>query len=227
MEALSDGVFALAIAILLLSSSVPKNFEELELFIKDLLPFGVCILFIYWIWRQQCLFFMRYGLVDGTISILNLALLFFLLFYVYPLKFLMTWLLKYMFAVITGNLNLVLDQLTAMIPMEKLPHLMIIYGLGFVLIWLCLYFMYRYALSKSKELDLVPVEIYETRFSMNEKLYLALIGVLSVLLSLFSILLNFPVGAAFAGWVYNLIWIIAIIRLKQRKRQLKVLRSDL
>jgi len=211
---------------MLLSSSVPKSFEELELFIRDLLPFGVCILFIYWIWRQQCLFFKRYGLIDGTISILNLALLFFLLFYVYPLKFLMTWLVKYLFAVITGNLTNVLDQLSAMIPMVKLPHLMIIYGLGFILIWLCLYLMYRYVLSKGELLNLNPVEVYETRFSMNEKLQLVLIGALSVVLSLLSILFNFPLGAAFAGWVYNLIWIIAIIRAKKRKKELKLLLND-
>ncbi|MDH3708613.1 MAG: TMEM175 family protein [Cyclobacteriaceae bacterium] len=59
LEALSDGVFALAIAILLLSSSVPKNFQELWAFVVDIVPFGICMLFIYWIWRQQVTFFMR------------------------------------------------------------------------------------------------------------------------------------------------------------------------
>ena len=40
LEALSDGVFALAIAILLISSSVPSNYQELLLFVQDIIPFG-------------------------------------------------------------------------------------------------------------------------------------------------------------------------------------------
>ena len=186
----------------------------------DLLPFGVCILFIYWIWRQQCIFFLRYGLLDNTVSILNLALLFFVLFYVYPLKFLMTWLLRYLYAVFTGSLSAELEQLAAMIPMDKLPHLMIIYGSGFVCIWLCLYFMYGHALRKNLQLELDHIELYETRYSRNEMLYLVLTGAFSVILAILSVLFNFPLGAALAGWAYHAIWIIHIIQARKRKKQL-------
>ncbi len=135
----------------------------------------------------------------------------------------MTWLLKYMYAAITGNLFEEMPKLAEIIPMDKLPHLMIIYGLGFVCIWLCLYLMYRHVLKKRGMLQLNEIELYETRFSANEKLSLVLIGLLSVLLSLLSIGLKFPIGAALAGWVYNLIWILTIIRVRKRKKQLKLL----
>lgn len=41
-----------------------------------------------WIWFEQHKFFRRYGLQDGTTVTLNVILLFVVLFYVYPLKFL-------------------------------------------------------------------------------------------------------------------------------------------
>ena len=44
LDAISDGVFALAVAMLLLSSSVPQHFEELFVFLYDAVPFFVCML---------------------------------------------------------------------------------------------------------------------------------------------------------------------------------------
>jgi hypothetical protein len=135
----------------------------------------------------------------------------------------MTWLLRYLFALASSGLGSVMEQLNQMIPMEKMPHLMIIYGMGFVCIWLCLYYMYKHALSNSEELELNSIELYETRFSRTEKLQLAMVGGFSVLLSVISIILKFPLGAALAGWAYNLIWVMVIIRVRKRNKQLQLL----
>ncbi len=40
IEGLSDGVFAIAIALLLISAKVPETFDELVTFIYDFVPFG-------------------------------------------------------------------------------------------------------------------------------------------------------------------------------------------
>ena len=226
MEALSDGVFALAIAILLLSSSVPGSFHELWLFVQDLPAFGVCIIFIYWIWRQQVAFFLRYGLYDSKTSILTLGLLFFVLFYVYPLKFLMTWLMQFFAALITGNLFQESDHLSQMIPMDKMPYLMVLYGVGFICIWWVLYLLYSHALSKAEYLGLNEIELYETKYSLMEKKTTLLIGVLSVGIALLGLAFEVPVAAAVAGWTYNLIWITTIINLRRRKKQLQLLQAD-
>ena len=85
LESMSDSVFGLAIAILLLASSVPKNFTELLHFVCDALPLFICMIFIYHIWHQQAVFFLRYGLYDNITIRLNLMLLFLVLFYAYPL----------------------------------------------------------------------------------------------------------------------------------------------
>ena len=223
LEALSDGVFALAIAILLLSSSVPKNFQELWLFVVDIVPFGICMLFIYWIWRMQVTFFMRYGLLDNTVSTLNLLLLFFVLFYVYPLKFLMSWLIKYFTSVVSGSFREEFQEFAAIIPFQKIPILMIIYSVGFVCIMVVMYLLYRHALNQKEALGLSEVEIYETKFSVKDKVAAILIGVLSIALAVSSIIFRNALYSILAGFIYNLIWVISIFQEKKRSRDLKQL----
>ncbi|MFT4761806.1 MAG: hypothetical protein ACI9XO_000288 [Paraglaciecola sp.] len=125
----------MAVAVLLISSSVPANFEELVGFVYDLLPFAFCILFIYWIWRALSIFNLRYGLEDITTIKLKICLMFFVLFYIYPLKFLMSWQVKYFSAIFSGELGQRYQELSAMIPFSKIPHLMIIYGTGFIFVF--------------------------------------------------------------------------------------------
>ena len=50
IETLSDAVFAIAIALLVLSSSVPERYDELLLSMQDIIPFGVCITLLMLIW---------------------------------------------------------------------------------------------------------------------------------------------------------------------------------
>lgn len=67
IEALSDGVFALAIALLILSSSVPERFDELLLSLENLIPFAICITLLMLIGYEHYLFFIRYGLQSPKI----------------------------------------------------------------------------------------------------------------------------------------------------------------
>ena len=57
IETLSDAVFAIAIALLVLSSSVPERYDELLLSMQDIIPFGVCITLLMLIWYQHFIFF--------------------------------------------------------------------------------------------------------------------------------------------------------------------------
>ena len=88
IEALSDGVFALSIALLLITSDVPETFSELKLFLHNFFPFAGTISILMIVWYQHYIFFVRYGLKDAAIVGLNTVLLFLILFFVYPLKFL-------------------------------------------------------------------------------------------------------------------------------------------
>ena len=57
---------------------------------RQLLAFGICFILFIGLWERHYRFFRRFGLEDGATLILNGALLFVVLCYVYPLKFLFT-----------------------------------------------------------------------------------------------------------------------------------------
>src|SRR5436190_7870221 len=88
LEGLTDGVFALALTLLILSAEVPKTFSEMQESIKGLPAFAICFAAIMWFWGEHYKISRRYGLVDKTSMVLTSLLLFVVLFYVYPLKFL-------------------------------------------------------------------------------------------------------------------------------------------
>src|SRR6476646_9438369 len=88
VEGFSDAVFGFAITLLIVSLEVPKTSTELFATMRGFGAFLVTFFILSAIWYAQYLFFRRYGLVDRLTVILNLALLFTVLFFVYPLKFL-------------------------------------------------------------------------------------------------------------------------------------------
>ena len=85
IEGLSDAVFAFAITLLVVSLEVPKTFNELAETIHGFGAFAICFVLLFIVWYTQYKFFRRYGLQDTTTIVLNGALLFVVLFYVYPL----------------------------------------------------------------------------------------------------------------------------------------------
>src|SRR5712664_2843392 len=98
-EGLSDAVFGFAITLLVVSLEVPKTFGELMQTMRGLGAFAISFALLFMIWFNQYKFFRRYGLQDNLTVCLNGALLFVVLFYVYPLKFLFSYLVN----VLTGG----------------------------------------------------------------------------------------------------------------------------
>lgn len=86
IEGLSDGIFALAIALLALGN-VPRDHASLILHFKNVPAFAVCFLFLVWCWWYHFKFFRRYGLQDMTTAVINAVLLFVVLFFVNPLGY--------------------------------------------------------------------------------------------------------------------------------------------
>lgn len=184
IEALSDGVFAIATALLVISSSVPETFDELLVFLEDLVPFGVCMTLLVMIWHQHYLFFMRYGFKDAKIVAINTLLLFLILFYIYPLKFLFTLLYDMLTNALTGQFQEFNRIFTEVIQIEQAPMLMIIYGIGAAGIFLTMAWMYQIALKRRIKLSLNPIEIFDTKASMQGNVMMALIPIISVVLAI-------------------------------------------
>jgi uncharacterized membrane protein len=88
LEALSDAVFAIALTLLVVSLEVPSTGAELVALFPQFPAFAACFAFLLWVWYLHYLFHRRYGFEDALTVALNGALLFCVVFYVYPLKFL-------------------------------------------------------------------------------------------------------------------------------------------
>ena len=88
LETFSDAVFAFAVTLIIVSLEVPKTFTELYETLKGTISFAVCFALLFNIWNSQNVFFRRYGLNDSLTVFLNGTLLFTVVIYVYPLKFL-------------------------------------------------------------------------------------------------------------------------------------------
>src|SRR6201994_3614088 len=88
LETFSDAVFAFAVTLIIVSLEVPKSFGDLLETLKGTASFAICFALLFLIWNNQNLFFRYYGLRHGLTTALNAALLFVVLVYVYPLKFL-------------------------------------------------------------------------------------------------------------------------------------------
>ncbi len=216
IEAFSDVVFGFSLTLLVVSLEVPRTFTELEADMRGFLPFAICFAIFGLVWWQHHNFFRRYGLDDGITATLNFVLLFVMLFYTYPLKFLFSGI----FSRVTGT-----DAVTGAagkpvqwIEPQQGSMLMIIYGLGYATVYLVFVLLYWNALRQRKQLGLNRFEIFDTYTSMMESGLQLALGALCALLA--AILPSNTAGMA--GFIFFLIplgmTIIGIVRGKGRRR---------
>ena len=156
LEALSDAVFAFAATLLVVALEVPKTYPELVENLRGFLAFGLSFAMLVLIWVAHNGFFRRYGMQDSGTVVLNSLLLFVVLFYVYPLKFLATTLV----ASLVGH-GVETGRDFGFASLDDLGHLFAIYGAGFAAVFLCLVLMYRRAGAKAEELGLTALERYD------------------------------------------------------------------
>lgn len=188
LEAFSDIVFGFALTLLVVSLEVPKTFGQLMHEMRGFPGFAICFAMLLWLWHAHHTFFRRYGLTDGYTIVLNTILLFLVLFYVYPLKFL--------FAVVTGAF-----ERNPVATREDVVTLFTIYGLGFAGIFLLFVFLYLHAIGMKEHLKLTAAELLTTRMYLYMYMSYVAIGVLSTVVAMTAT--NSWIG--WAGWVYFLI----------------------
>jgi uncharacterized membrane protein len=190
IETFSDAVFAFAVTLLIVSLEVPKSFEELAVTMRGFVAFGICFTLLMLIWHEQHIFFRRYGIEDTLTIILNCALIFIVLFYVYPLKFL--------FTLIFSDSIYGAGKSPLSINKEQSSHLMVIYGIGYIIIYFIFMLLYLHARRNRVSLQLTKLELFDTRTKIWSQLILIAVGILSVMLAL-----TLPPGqAGLAGLSY-------------------------
>jgi len=205
--------------LLILSTDVPKSFVDLKRLIPQLIPFTLSIALFVLIWFEHFIYFLRYGLKDPLTVVLNTILLTIVLFYVFPLRFLMTLLTDLFWVLATRDQKLADQLFQDVIRPENLPELMIIYGLGVFLIFGVLTLMYGYALSKRDALSLSHIELFDTKTKIGNNLIMAAIPLVSVLFAVLNLFgSNTFTLAGLVSWLYPVIFPIYHTR-RGRKRQ--------
>jgi hypothetical protein len=217
LEAFSDAVFAIVLALLFLRAAPPESFADLRAAMKGLVPFAATFAIIAYIWVEHWLFSRRYGLCDATTTWLNLVLLFLLLFYAYPLKFLFTLLTVVALGPI-GELTQA-RLLAGLDGPADAERLFVDYGLGYGAIFLVLALLYLHAWRCRAALALDPIEVLLTRSGLTQCLVQAGLAGVSVLLSL-----TYGVAWGVPGWVYVAIGPILTwhgVRMQRRVRNVR------
>ena len=210
LEAFSDVVFGFALTLLVVSLEVPHTFNELLVDMRGFVPFAISFAILAQVWWIHHDFFRRYGLQDSLTIVLNFILLFVVLFYTYPLKFLFS----FIFEQLTGHQGVVQPngQIVPFIEPQQGGLLFIIYGLGYATVFSIFALLYAHALRNKEELELNPLETYDTQTGIWENGCMACVGLLSA-----AIAALLPANmAGLAGFVFFLIAIGRTIIGRQR-----------
>src|SRR5215212_2529794 len=183
VEALSDGIFAFAITLLVVSLEVPRTFDDLLVTMRGFLAFAITFAMLFHVWLVQYKFFRRYGLNDNFTIWLTALLLFVVLFYVYPLKFVWTFIVNALLGLGT-KVETAAGHFEPVVRGEQVPTMLAVYGAGFAAVFAIFALLYLHAYRRRTALELNELESHDTVSSFQENALMALVGVGSLALAL-------------------------------------------
>lgn len=162
IEAFSDGVFAFAATLLVVSLGMDSSDSIMDVDLKSFAGFAISFFVLFSFWYLHYNFFRRTKYMDNWIITCNAILLFVVLYYVFPLKSLINSWFE--------------DQ---GMTYDRLAGLFELYGIGFALIFLCFSLMYYRAYKKSKHLELsLELYFYSRHFAL-----FVIVGVISIIVA--------------------------------------------
>ena len=191
LEALTDAVFAIAITLLIVTHDVPRDYEHFRSVMWGVCGFAVTFFALIAIWYNTFKFHRRFGIEDGYTIFLSSILIFVVLFYIYPLKFMAQivinlLILKNSFGIdfdvgFSGNIDI--------------NHLFIVYGAGVFFIWLILGLMYLQAYKKRNILELDNNELQITTDAIVANFIVSFVAAASIMLTIVDM-------GYLSGWIY-------------------------
>ncbi len=171
IEAFADGIFAITITLLIVSSTTAYGFYDMWLMVKDLPAFLLSFALIMYAWLEHHLFFRRYGLADGFTLFLNALFLFLIMIMAYPLKLLST----FLWYLIIGEPTAPLFTIPESSPLEisglqQRMYMMYFYGAATIGVFGTLLLMHINAFVKREAIELDEIEVIVTKRSITHHL---------------------------------------------------------
>jgi uncharacterized membrane protein len=199
LETFVDAAFAFAVTLLVVSfNAMPTSFADLYEALRRLPAFLAAFAILAMFWQSHNRFSRRYGLEDGAVLILSLSLVAATLFYVYPLRMVISAAMQ----VVTGGWAQAELELTTL---HEFRLLFVIYGVGFASLAAIMAALNWHAL-RHPALRLDAVERMSTRGEVEADLVLVGSAVLSIALALL-----LPLDSTFQqmlpGFCYSLLGI--------------------
>ncbi|GMN04774.1 hypothetical protein MTsPCn5_01620 [Croceitalea sp. MTPC5] len=180
IEAFSDGVFAFAATLMVVNFNMENDLSFTKSTVTGFLSFFVSFFVLVALWWVHYNFFRRTNYMDNLIIAYNGILLFVILYYVFPLKTLVQ---SWMGEGVTSQ--------------NSLASLFMLYGVGFLLIFLCFALMYHRAFKKSKDTaNSLSLYFYARHF-----LVFVLVALISIVLAYFQIGIQFGLP----GFIYAIL----------------------
>lgn len=208
LDNLTDGVFGIAITLLIFNLSNPNSFEDLITFTKTLPAFLISIGFLVMIWKEHLRFSEIYTLQDVWLVIYNTLFIALIIFYVYPLRFLTLFLTNFFFD----------TNIDVKIKGTQVPELMIYYGFIAFALYFVLFLFYHRALQLKEKIKLNDFEYFYTRQQRIRLLLMFAIPMLSIIVAFTLSLFSFILASIIGGLVYNLYVPVMILWSKQFKK---------
>ncbi|HEV8579709.1 MAG TPA: TMEM175 family protein [Thermoanaerobaculia bacterium] len=221
LEGLSDAVFAFAVTLLIVALEVPRTSGELLETMRGFISFALTFALLYSLWYRHFVFFRRYGLEDRMTAILNGVLLFVVLFFVFPLKFMFGALVDRLLGF--GRMVRLEDgTLERAIEPQHMTFMLTIYGLGFAAVFGIFALLHMHAWRQRDELDLNELERLDTLHAIRVFAYGAALGLATVV---YANAVGFAAGkpyedtVVYAATAVLLACIVLLLRFRLRRRR--------
>lgn len=162
VENLADIVFAMALT-LIAASSVPSSYEELLGLWREICAMAFAFALLLILWRSHYVYFRRYDLEDGRTSLLNAVLLFLVMAFAYPLKFLALFIVDLLSFSVSGRF----DEISGVLTADQARGLTTIYSIGYAAVFGVFALLYAHAASCAERLGLTKAERILTRVEIH------------------------------------------------------------
>lgn len=213
IETFTDAAFAFALTLLVISMDPPTTMTSLEAALRQTPAFLLSATLLMMFWTGHHNWSRRFGMDDGTTILLSCLLVFTVLVYIYPLRFMFS----AMTAWIGGMTGLPIGPPHTDLgirTMAEVNRMFVIYGLGFVAMSAAIALLNLHAWRNRAVLELDALERAGTIAELGAWAILVTIGVLSTLVAA-----AFPDAVPTAGWVYALLAIIMPLYSRRNRRR--------